>query len=70
MCFISGEQERETLHFPKCIALMALYRRFGGDGSEQKISRILYLHGLVTKQAAIIYLGRQLPGTSSDQPEG
>jgi len=40
-----------------------------GSGSEQTISRILCLFRLATTQAAIIYLGRQLPGASSDQPE-
>jgi hypothetical protein len=38
-------------------------------GSEHNISRILYLHRLSTTQAAIIYLGRQLPGASCNQPE-
>jgi hypothetical protein len=40
-----------------------------GDGFEQTISRILYLYRLSTTQVAIIYLGRQLPVASSDQPE-
>lgn len=40
------------------------------DGVEGAVSRILYLRGLSTTQAAIIYLGCQLPDTSCDQPEG
>jgi hypothetical protein len=40
-----------------------------GSGFEQTVSRILCLHHLSTTQVAIIYLGRQLPGASSDQPE-
>ncbi len=41
-----------------------------GCGGEQVISRILCLRGLAATQGAIIYLGRQLPGASCDQPEG
>jgi len=41
-----------------------------GCGCEQAISRILYLCGLAASQEAIIYLGRQLPGASCDQPGG
>jgi hypothetical protein len=41
----------------------------GGGGFEQPVSRILFLHSLATTQVAIIYLGRQLPAASSDQPE-
>jgi len=44
-------------------------KRPGGRGFEQAISRILFPRGLATAQVAIIYLGRRLPGVSSDQPE-
>ncbi len=40
------------------------------DGVEGAVSRILYLRGFSTTQAAIIYLGCRLPDTSCDQPEG
>ena len=39
-------------------------------GCEQTISRILCLPILAKQQVAIIYLGRELPRASSDQPEG
>jgi hypothetical protein len=42
----------------------------GGDGVEEAVSRILYPEFLSLPQAAIIYLGRQLPNASSNQPEG
>lgn len=42
----------------------------GCDGVEEAVSRILYPESLSLPQAAIIYLGRQLPDASSNQPEG
>jgi hypothetical protein len=41
-----------------------------GCGFEQTISRILCLPVLTNWRVAIIYLGRELPRASSDQPEG
>jgi hypothetical protein len=41
-----------------------------GCGFEQAVSRILCLQVLTDLRVAIIYLGRQLPGASSDQPGG
>jgi hypothetical protein len=41
-----------------------------GSGFEQAISRILSLCCLAAAQVAIIYLGRRLPGASSDLPGG
>ena len=41
-----------------------------GGGFEQAISRILSLCCLTAAQVAIIYLGRRLPGASSDLPGG
>jgi len=40
------------------------------DGVEQAVSRILSPGHLSMAWVAIIYPGRQLPGASSDQPEG
>jgi hypothetical protein len=40
------------------------------NGVEEAVSRILYPSHLSLRQAAIIYLGRQLPDASSNQPEG
>jgi len=50
---------QEDLHMTLCLR-----------GFEETISRILYPYHLATVRAAIIYLGRRLPGASSDQPEG
>ncbi len=41
-----------------------------GGGFEQALSRILSLCCLAAAQVAIIYLGRRLPGASSDLPGG
>jgi len=51
--------------------IIGYYRSTGRlvGGLEQNISRILSLHRLSTTQVAIIYLGRQLPGASCNQPE-
>jgi hypothetical protein len=40
------------------------------NGVEEAVSRILYPQHLSMLWAAIIYLGRQLPDASSNQPEG
>ncbi len=51
--------------------IIGYYRSTGRlvGGPEHNISRILYLCRLSTTQVAIIYLGRQLPVASCDQPE-
>jgi hypothetical protein len=61
------KQSDRAGHIEACAVTLFLLMLVGG--SEQTISRILYLHCLATPQVAIIYLGRQLPGASSDQPE-